>query len=178
MRVRTATVSIFFYLATQISALEIIEADFTDSVSLILLHLQQEQGPSSHRRCHSTTISEEGTVDDLDEDEDIDDNESIAESNQGEKPTPAVTRNSLPDSKPLLYSDRSLASSTSSVQKFKINPVEKKPMINQRKANLPTPAQIVRKSETDFLLRSVLHALFSPRTKIIGAVARCSIAGT
>ena len=154
-------------------ALELIEADFTDSVSLILHQLQQE--PKLSSRCHSVTISEEGTIDDLDEDSDVDesDNKSIADSNYGDKPPPPppppveliipikeptkpipiTTKLTVPEdstkkkinlstSKALSSSNRSLASSTASIHRLKIEPSEKKSTITQRKPNLPTPTPV------------------------------------
>ncbi|CAF3709444.1 unnamed protein product [Rotaria sp. Silwood1] len=56
---------------------ETIEADFTDSVSLILHQLQQEQPIET--RSSSITISEENTEEEIDDDDELD-NESIIES--------------------------------------------------------------------------------------------------
>jgi len=61
-----------------VNFLEIIEADFTDSVSLILHQLQQDQ--QIETRSSSITISEEDT----DEDEE-EENESIVESTTNEQ---------------------------------------------------------------------------------------------
>lgn len=157
-----------------ILALEMIESDFTDSVSLILHQLQQE--PKLSSRSQSITISEEGTIDDLDEDSDVDesDNKSIADSNYGDKPAPPVEpipsakeptksipisntltipedpskkKTNLSVSKPFSHSNRSLASSTTSIHRLKIEPKEKKTIVPQRKPNLPmpTPASKTRK---------------------------------
>ncbi|CAF3996248.1 unnamed protein product [Rotaria magnacalcarata] len=66
---------------------ETIEADFTDSVSLILHQLQQDQNLET--RSNSITISEEDTEeeedDDDDDDDDATDNESIIESTVDER---------------------------------------------------------------------------------------------
>ncbi|CAM4928714.1 unnamed protein product [Rotaria socialis] len=61
---------------------ETIEADFTDSVSLILHQLQQDQNLET--RSNSITISEEDTEEE-DDDDDVTDNESIVESTVDER---------------------------------------------------------------------------------------------
>lgn len=160
-----------------------IEADFTDSVSLILHQLQQEPKPIPRSRGNSITISEEGTIDDLDEESDVDesDNKSVADSNYGDKPTPVelipppkeITKPipinntlTLPEdpnkkktnlsiSKPLSYSNRSLASSTTSVHRLKTEPKDKKNIVPQRKPNLPMPTTVPKKRKQD--LRNPIH---------------------
>ncbi|CAF5012189.1 unnamed protein product, partial [Rotaria socialis] len=70
---------------------ESLETDFTDSVSLILHQLQQEQKAFFSQPSTSTIASEEGTIDDeSDDDEDDDDtdgldSESIADSAMSEQ---------------------------------------------------------------------------------------------
>ena len=51
-----------------------------------------------------------------------------------------ITKNNLLNSKPLSYSNKSLASSTTSLNKLRINPIDHK-----KKMNLPTPAPVVKK---------------------------------
>ncbi|CAF4404106.1 unnamed protein product, partial [Adineta steineri] len=123
---------------------ETIEADFTDSVSLILHQLQQEQQISLIQSQSSMTISEGSIIDDG-EDDDIDtddlDNESIAESNISDQiqiirrlssinestksiqtdlsfdinDNIFISRNNFLDLKSLSNSNQSLASSTTSI---------------------------------------------------------------
>ncbi|CAF1214956.1 unnamed protein product [Adineta steineri] len=146
---------------------ETIEADFTDSVSLILHQLQQEQQISLIQSQSSTTISEGSIVDD-DEDDDIDtddlDNESIAESNISDQiqmirrlssineSTKSVqtdlsfdindnifiSRNNFLDLKSLSNSNQSLASSTASINKLKTNTTDNKMNTNKKRTSIPT----------------------------------------
>ncbi|CAF1246783.1 unnamed protein product [Adineta steineri] len=146
---------------------ETIEADFTDSVSLILHQLQQEQQISLIQSQSSMTISEGSIVDD-DEDDDIDtddlDNESIAESNISDQiqmirrlssineSTKSVqtdlsfdindnifiSRNNFLDLKSLSNSNQSLASSTTSINKLKTNTTDNKMNTYKKRTSIPT----------------------------------------
>jgi hypothetical protein len=60
-----------------------------------------------------------------------------------------ITKNNLLNSKSFAYSNKSLASSTTSINKLKIHPIE-----NKRKPNLPTPASVAQKSSREIIQNS------------------------
>jgi hypothetical protein len=72
---------------------ETIEADFTDSVSLILHQLQQEEKLERHPS--SIVISEEDTDDDDDEDDELD-TESVVESTINQTPRSSTSSMVMP----------------------------------------------------------------------------------
>ncbi|CAF4599901.1 unnamed protein product, partial [Rotaria magnacalcarata] len=152
---------------------ESLETDFTDSVSLILHQLQQEQKSLVSQPSTSTIASEEGTIDDDEEDDDDDDtdgldSESIADSVMSEqvqsipslpstksiqtdlsfdiKDNITFVKNNLLKSKSLSTSNRSLVGSIKSVNKPKINTQENKVNVNVKKPIIPAPVAAVKKN--------------------------------
>ncbi|CAF3251921.1 unnamed protein product [Rotaria socialis] len=153
---------------------ESLETDFTDSVSLILHQLQQEQKAFFSQPSTSTIASEEGTIDDeSDDDEDDDDtdgldSESIADSAMSEqvqsipslpstksiqtdlsfdiKDNITFVKNNLLKSKSMSISNKSLVGSIKSVTKPKINTQENNVMNgNVKRESLPAHVAVVKK---------------------------------
>ncbi|CAF4387887.1 unnamed protein product, partial [Rotaria socialis] len=151
-----------------------LETDFTDSVSLILHQLQQEQKAFFSQPSTSTIASEEGTIDDeSDDDEDDDDtdgldSESIADSAMSEqvqsipslpstksiqtdlsfdiKDNITFVKNNLLKSKSMSISNKSLVGSIKSVTKPKINTQENNVMNgNVKRESLPAHVAVVKK---------------------------------
>jgi hypothetical protein len=67
-----------------------------------------------------------------------------------------ITKNNLLNSRPLSYSNKSLASSTTSIHKLKINPVE-----NKTKPKVSIPAPAVKKGQREFPKKSQCLISFS-----------------
>ncbi|CAF4491393.1 unnamed protein product [Rotaria sp. Silwood2] len=174
---------------------ETIEADFTDSVSLILHQLQQEQKTFFDQPSVSITTSE-GAIDDDDDDDDDDelDIESINESVMSEQIQSAhrlssminltksiqtdlsfdindnitFVKNNLSNAKPPSNSNKQLSNSTKSIDKSKINTQDNKVNAFMRKASIPTPVLGATKDfqrKSSIPLTNSLNAL--PKTTLI-----------
>ena len=148
--------------------MESIETDFTDSVSLILHHLQQEPKPPLLEARVSLTISEEGTIEDDDEedeeesDDPVDVPRPIEPSNL---PLPPAKENTqfvqtdltcgmdenitvvkavISKSTLLSRSNKSLAGSNTSINKLKTVPSDSRLSLKK-----PTPTPTVKKGGPD-----------------------------
>ena len=154
-----------------LAAAEPVEADFTDSVSLILHQLQQEQQTNLLQPRGSLTISEGSANDDDEDDTDDCDSASVAGSGVSERirisrrssstqeltkavqtdlsfdvnDSTFIVKNNLFDSISLSSSNRSLAGSTTSINKLRLNPTDKKVINRNKRPSIPTAFPVVKK---------------------------------